>query len=58
MTSGGLLDRLALVACALIVALVLVWVVFNPIVAVFRQLAMVVIALAWRFGGNHEDVYS
>ena len=42
------------------VALVLGWIVFNPLVAVFLQLAMVLIALAWRFGENHEeaDLYS
>ena len=56
----NLLDRLALVACAVMVALVLGWIVFHPLVAVFLQLAMVVIALAWRFGANHEKdgVYS
>ena len=55
MNAGGLLDRLALVACAVIVFLVLGWVVLHPLIAVFLQLAMVSIALAWRFGGNHHE---
>jgi hypothetical protein len=55
MNAGDLLDRLALVACAVLVFLVLGWVVLHPLLAVFLQLAMVLIALAWRFGGHHQE---
>lgn len=60
MTRSGLLDRLALVACALLLVLILGWIAFHPLVAVFLQLTMVLIALASRFGGIHLDagVYS
>lgn len=60
MAPGGLLDRLALVGCAFLLFLVLVWIVFHPLIAVLLQLAMVLLALAWRFGSNQResDVYS
>ena len=45
------LDRLALLACALFVDLVLAYIVFHPMIAVYLQLGMVMAALAWRFGG-------
>ena len=55
MAPGGLLDRLALVGCALLVFLVLLWIVFHPLVAVFLQVTMVLLALVWRFGINHQE---
>jgi Flp pilus assembly protein TadB len=60
MAPGGLLDRLALVGCAFLVFLALAWIVLHPLVALFLQLVMVLLALAWRFGTNRQeaDVHS
>ena len=53
MTAAAVLDRLALLACASSMAIVLAWIVFHPIIAVFLQIAMVLGALVWRFVGVH-----
>jgi hypothetical protein len=52
MTAEGVLDGLALIACALFVILVLAWIVLHPFVAVFLQASFLLTALGWRFGAH------
>ena len=48
MESGNLLDRLALLICAVPIVVGLAWLAFHPLAVAALQIAAVVAALVWR----------
>ena len=51
---GVLVDRLALLLCALIMDAILAWMVFHPVAVGVLQITLVVIAVIWRFQMHHH----
>jgi len=50
-----LVDRLALVLCALGIDVALAWIVFHPAAAAVLQISLVAIVVVWRFELHHHS---